>query len=305
MVQPLSRTEQQVQVSFDFEHQRYTAARYLCISPRLVEDWLADVQLPPDFFRGLTVLDVGCGSGRWTYALAALGARMVAVDFSETAVEITRAVTRAFDTVQVLQASLFHLPFEPGEFDFVVCWGVLHHTPDSAAAFRAIAPLVRRGGTLYVMVYEQHNPMKVIGTELLRVILRRLPPEARYRMCRKLVVRNRLLFQLLRGLITCIPASALHGELDAETAQFGLYDWYSPRYNHLHRLHEVREWFLQAGYGDLRVTSPVKHTRPVDVFRFGACGGSIKVRGTRAGREASCRIVSEAHARMPESVLKA
>lgn len=293
MVPALTSPERQVRASFDFEHRRYTAARYLCISPGLVEAWLKDVQLPADFFKGLTVLDVGCGSGRWSYAMAALGARVTAVDFSDAAVEVTKDVTRTIGTVEVLQASLFHLPFKPAEFDFVVCWGVLHHTANTAEAFRAIAPLVRPGGTLYVMVYERRNPMKVIGTELLRLIMRRLTPEARYRVCRRLVIQNRMLFQLLRGVIACIPSTDLSEALDVETAQFGLYDWYSPRYNHLHRVQEVQSWFAAAGYEDLCLTSPIKYTDPMDVFRFGACGGSMKLRGTRVGPKARCGVSSE------------
>ena len=281
MLPALTKAEQQVRGAFDFEHYRYRSAQYLRISPALIDAWLSDVQLPPDYFKGLTVLDGGCGSGRWTYAMAALGAKVVAVDFSDAAVEMTREVIREFGNVQVIQASLFQLPFRPEQFDFVVSWGVLHHTKDTEAAFQMVAPLVRLGGELYVMVYERRNPVKVLGTELLRMILRRVPAEARYEFCRHLVIHNPLLFHLVRGFIACVPSRDLSDTLDAETAQFGLYDWYSPRYNHLHRVEEVRDWFRKAGYHDLCLTKPIRYSRPLDVFRYGACGGSIKVRGRR------------------------
>lgn len=285
MLPALTGAEEQTRSAFDFEHRRYRTARYLRISPELVEAWLADVQLSREYFRGKTVLDVGCGSGRWTYAMASLGARVVAVDVSDAAVQITREVTERMDIgageVTVIQASLFHLPFLPEQFDCVVSWGVLHHTHDTAAAFRAIASLVSSGGLLYVMVYERRNPVKVVGTELLRRVLRRLSPEARYRACGRLVIKNRLLFQLLRSFIACVPARDLSETLDAQTAQFGLYDWYSPRYNHLHRVEEVRGWFKEAGYEDLCLTTTIKYRRPLDVLRFGECGGSISLRGRR------------------------
>ncbi len=287
MLPALTRVEEQTCGAFDFEHRRYRTARYLRISPELVETWLADVQLPREYFRGKTVLDVGCGSGRWTYAMASLGARVVAVDFSDAAVQITREVTEQMDggagEVTVIQASLFHLPFLPEQFDFVVSWGVLHHQRDTTSAFRRIAPLVRPGGLLYVMVYERRNPVKVVGTELLRRVLRRLSPERRYRVCGQLVIKNRLLFQLVRGVIACVPVRDLSKTLDAQTAQFGLYDWYSPRYNHLHRVEEVRGWFREAGYEDLCLTTPIKYRRPLDILRFGECGGSISLRGRRSG----------------------
>ena len=213
--------------------------------------------------------------------MASLGAKVIAVDFSDAAVEVTREVTRELGEVHVIQASLFRLPFRPEQFDFVVSWGVLHHTRDTQTAFPTIAPLVRLGGELYVMVYERRNPLKVMGIELLRIVLRKLPPDKRYQFCGRLVIHNRLLFHLVRGFIACIPSRDLSETLDAQTAQFGLYDWYSPRYNHLHRIEELRNWFDKAGYQDLCLTSTIRYTRPVDVFRFGACGGSIKVRGRR------------------------
>lgn len=283
MLPPLSRPEQQTREAFDFEHRRYQRASYLRITPDLEEAWLADVRLPRGYFKDKTVLDVGCGSGRWSYAMARLGARVVAVDVSDAAVEITRQVTRGME-VTVIQASLFHLPFEAEQFDFVVSWGVLHHTRDTAAAFRRIAPLVRAGGQLYVMVYERRNPVKVLGTEVLRMALRRLSPDRRYRLCGALIIRHRLWFHLLRGVIACIPASDLSPALDRDTAQFGLYDWYSPRYNHLHSVREVEGWFEQGGFDDLCLTTPIKHRRPMDVLRFGQCGGSISLRGRRRDR---------------------
>lgn len=281
MLGRLNEQEQKTRAAFNFEHRQFERAQYLRIHRRLIENWLFDVQLPADYFSGRTVLDMGCGSGRWTYALAMLGAWVIAVDFTDAAVDITREVTEELPNVEVIQANLFRLPFKPEQFDFVVSWGVLHHTVNTHAAFRAIAPLVRQNGTLHIMVYERRSPLKVAGTEVLRMVLRRLSPERRYRFCRHLVVKNRLLFQLLRGFVACVPVQDLTETFDAEAAQFGLYDWYSPQYNHLHSVAEVRRWFLEEGFADVQTTTPIKYTNPLEVFRFGECGGSISMRGEK------------------------
>src|SRR4051794_36874263 len=60
----------QIQRVFDFEHRRHDDSWYTRFEPRLVDLFLEDVELPAEFFRGKRALDAGCGSGRWTYALA-------------------------------------------------------------------------------------------------------------------------------------------------------------------------------------------------------------------------------------------
>jgi hypothetical protein len=151
-------------------------------------------------------------------------------------------------------------------------WGVLHHTPDTHGAFSQLVPLVKPGGTLYVMVYERRNPVMFFFTNILRWFMRRLPDERRYQACRRLIVHNRLLAQIL-GRLLMISYREPGSAVDEQTLQFGLYDAYSPRYNHLHTRAEVRGWFEDAGFEDVTVLdSP----------------GSVKVRGTcrRAGRAA-------------------
>jgi hypothetical protein len=96
----------------------------------------------------------------------------------------------------------------------------------------------------------------------------RLPDETRYRFCRRLVFRNRRLFALASQLATVSLLDPAHPELDAKTPQFGLYDAYSPRYNHLHRRDEVAGWFREAGFRDITVLD----TPP---------GAAVKVRGVR------------------------
>ena len=132
-------------------------------------------------------------------------------------------------------------------------WGVLHHTPDTHAAFQRLVPLVKPGGTMYVMVYERTRPLRLFGTNVVRRIMRRLSDEHRYQACRWLVIRNRTVARILDPLMMIAYADPALGETDTQTMQFGLFDAYSPRYNHTHTENEVVSWFEQAGFGEIAV----------------------------------------------------
>jgi 2-polyprenyl-3-methyl-5-hydroxy-6-metoxy-1,4-benzoquinol methylase len=256
----------QVQRVFDFEHRRFRDSWYTRLEPRLVEQFLEDCELSREFFQGIRALDAGCGSGRWTYALAELGANVVAFDLTSGGIEAVYENLGRRENVTVCQANLFEPPFAEESFDFVMSWGVLHHTPDTRAAFERLVPLVKRGGTLYVMVYERVRRLRLLGTEAVRQVLRRLPDEQRYKACGRLVIENRTLARVLDPVMTVAPYDPKTAEVDAKTLQFGLYDAYSPRYNHTHTREEVAGWFEQAGFEDVTV---------VDAY------ASVKVRGVR------------------------
>lgn len=132
-------------------------------------------------------------------------------------------------------------------------WGVLHHTPSTRRAFDSIAGLVKPGGTLYVMIYERTRPVRLFGTNLLRRAMRRLSDEQRYRACRWLVIRNRALARLLDPFLMIAYADPGTVAEDTRTLQFGLFDAYSPRYNHTHSRDEVVGWFEQAGFENVTV----------------------------------------------------
>jgi SAM-dependent methyltransferase len=253
LLEDVPEDSRQVQRVFDFEHRRFQDSWFTRFEPRLVDQFLEDCRLPREFFRGIRALDAGCGSGRWTYALAELGANVVAFDLTAGGIEAVHENLGARDDVAVFQADLFRPPFADDSFDFVMSWGVLHHTPDTRAAFERLVPLVKPGGTLYVMVYERTRPLRLFGTNVVRRVLRRLPDERRYRACAHLVIRNRTAARILDPLLMVASYDPESSAVDPRTLQFGLYDAYSPRYNHVHTPAEVVGWFEDAGFEDITV----------------------------------------------------
>ena len=99
---------------------------------------------------GLSILDVGAGSGRHSFHAAQAGADVVAVDLGAS-IDVARRNLPA--TVLTVQADAERLPFEPAGFDIVMSIGVLHHLPDPQRALRSIARHARPGGHVHVYLY--------------------------------------------------------------------------------------------------------------------------------------------------------
>jgi SAM-dependent methyltransferase len=106
----------------------------------------------PAEFKGKRVLDVGCGSGRFLELVVQSGADSYGADLS-AAVEVSRENLKQFANCSVVQADLFKLPFAENSFDFIYSIGVLHHTPDPEAAFRALVKHLKPGGRIAIWVY--------------------------------------------------------------------------------------------------------------------------------------------------------
>lgn len=125
----------------------------------LVEELLC---VEREWFQGRTVLDAGCGIGRWTLGLLRLGCRVLSVDASAHALEAVQSGMRelAPDAVregrlETRQVDLLDLPADlrARRFDLVYSFGVLHHTGDTRRALGQIAPLVSDDGLLFLYLY--------------------------------------------------------------------------------------------------------------------------------------------------------
>ena len=85
------------------------------------------------------VLDLGCGSGRWSYFIANKAGWIESVDPSDavlTAAQLLKTIHHA----RVTQASVDNIPFQDDTFDLLICLGVLHHIPNTQQALNKKSP---------------------------------------------------------------------------------------------------------------------------------------------------------------------
>jgi len=107
---------------------------------------------------GKDVLEIGCGAGLVASHLARNGARLVAVDITANAIGITRERFRQRGLRgAIMQMEGERLALRDSSFDFVVSWGVIHHSGDMAAIIREIHRVLRPGGRAYIMVYNRKS----------------------------------------------------------------------------------------------------------------------------------------------------
>lgn len=103
-------------------------------------------------FQGKTVLEAGCGAGRFTEIMLKAGASVWAVDLS-TAVDANYENCHHFPGYSVCQADIYALPFVKDLFDIVTCIGVVQHTPDPGKTIQVLCSYVKPGGLLMIDHY--------------------------------------------------------------------------------------------------------------------------------------------------------
>lgn len=126
---------------------------------------------------GARILDVGCGGGLLSEALAHAGAIVTGIDLAPTMIEVARlhaaesGLQIDYQSVEVgaLAAA------QPGSFDIVTCMEMLEHVPEPAATLDALARLVRPGGDVFVSTINRNLKaflLAIVGAEY---VLRLLP----------------------------------------------------------------------------------------------------------------------------------
>jgi SAM-dependent methyltransferase len=126
---------------------------------------------PISDLKGKTVLEVGCGAGRFTELLVNAGALVHSVDLS-VAVEANKENIGDRPNYTIAQASVYELPFPDNSFDHVICLGVIQHTPDSNRTIEALWKKVAPGGDLVIDHYRwrlaYYSTLKPVYRHLLR-----------------------------------------------------------------------------------------------------------------------------------------
>jgi SAM-dependent methyltransferase len=208
---------------------------------------------------GKTVLDAGCGSGRYCRVAGEAGAVVMGVDLS-SAVETAASSVAHLPNVHVIQGDIFRLPFGPRLFDLIYSIGVLHHTPDTKKALASLVPLLADSGQIAIWLYPRWPLPMELYNQLLRAVTTRLRHDILHRLATFVEPVGLLKLKLLsghrwwqRGLGQLLRAATIGVSYhpDREIRICDTFDWFSPPYQWHHTDAEVESWLREFGLVDI------------------------------------------------------
>ena len=124
------------------------------IAKQSLKDFLGNI-------TGKTCIDIGSGSGIFSYSMYALGAKEVtSIDndpFSVQCASYLKSKVKNPERWNIYQGSILDKIFisQIGKYDIVYSWGVLHHTGNMWEAIKNAVSLVNDNGIFYLAVYNK------------------------------------------------------------------------------------------------------------------------------------------------------
>lgn len=134
------------------------------------------------------MIDIGCGSGRWTDYFTDKAGFIEAIDPSD-AVLVADNMLGKNKNVRVTKASVDTIPWADETFDFGMSIGVLHHIPNTKQALIDCVKKIKRGGYFYVYLYYRFDNRGFLFktvfylSNILRLAISRLPTGLKKFIC--------------------------------------------------------------------------------------------------------------------------
>lgn len=128
--------------------------------------------------RDQRVLDVGCGGGLLSEAMARRGAAVTGIDLGTNTLEVAElhALDSGLSIRYLKESAEAHAAHSPGAYDVVTCLEMLEHVPEPASVLRALHTLVKPGGDVIVSTLNRNLKswlLAIVGAEYVLGLLER------------------------------------------------------------------------------------------------------------------------------------
>ncbi len=186
-----------------------------------------------EYWKGKTVLELGCGTGELASALALSGANVTAVDFSSSSIKHAKILSKKLRTTgktKFIEKNILLLKedeFGKGKkFDVVIALGSLHHTIDAFKGFEIACKYTKPNGLVIIGLYNKYARFRhLVKRSFLRVLAGN-DIEKRIKVGEKLFGKK-------------------------ESGQMGSKSWAADKYGQVHEsthsVGEVLHWFKEEG----------------------------------------------------------
>lgn len=126
-------------------------------------------------------IDIGSGSGRWSYFLANKFKKIYLLEPSLKAIEVSKKNLSKFDNIIFFNNDIDNIPLPEDSVDFAYCLGVLHHVPDINLALKKIYKILKKDSPFLLYIYYAFDNKPVwfksiwYVSNILRLIISTLP----------------------------------------------------------------------------------------------------------------------------------
>ena len=117
------------------------------------------------------VLECACGTGLLTLPMAQICKELIATDYSDGMLKLTRKKVGEYANTKIQKANISDLPFEDDRFDVVVAANVIHLVDDPAKALSELKRVCKPGGKLVIPTYiNKESKNSMVAAKLLSLL---------------------------------------------------------------------------------------------------------------------------------------
>jgi SAM-dependent methyltransferase len=215
------------------------------------------------------ILDAGCGNGRVTALLRKYSKPETAiVGIDLVSHEIARRNLKNESNVFFYKKDILNDLSELGQFDYIYCQEVLHHTENPKKAFENLCSLLSPNGEISIYVYKKKAPVREFVDDFIRENISHLPYDDATEVCKQITELGRTLSECkVKVKVPNIDVLEIAGgEYDIQRFFYHFfmkcfwnpemsfkdnavinYDWYHPQLCSRHTIEEVQQWFSESG----------------------------------------------------------
>jgi len=158
------------QKSFDFKWKHFADIVFKDNVMRWAKDWrlkrygFYNEEKFKDFLKDKKIiLDAGCGLGRWSAWMAELNrnAKVFGVEITEC-IDLGYERYKDLNNVYFIQGDITKLPFPNDFFDFILCEGVIHHTPNPYRTFVHLVSKLKKDSEIAIYIQKEKSNKRIL-----------------------------------------------------------------------------------------------------------------------------------------------